>query len=96
MLFGDLHANSREFAICCEDAGADAIVFHLNHDSAGGNRFGGLELEEDSIKDSLSVLKIPSGLTIGDTRTILTEDWESIARLGFAFVNMFAHQLPTF
>lgn len=96
LLLGDIHLNSKDFAACCEEAGADAVIFHINHDGFGGARFGGLELEEDSLKDSLSVLKIPAGLTIGDTKTMLESDWESIVGLGFGFVNMFAHQFPTF
>lgn len=96
LLFVDLHLNSKDFAIACEEAGADFVLFHLNQDVGGGVRFAGLEIEEDSIKDSLSVLKIPSGISIGDTRTLLQDDWELIANLGFNFVNMFAHQLPTF
>ncbi len=59
-------------------------------------RFAGLEIEEESIRDSLSVLKIPAGISIGDTRTLLQEDWETISAIGFSFVNMFAHHLPTF
>ena len=96
MLFVDLHLNSKDFAVACEEAGADFVLFHLNQDVGGGVRFAGLEIEEDSIRDSLSVLKIPSGISIGDTRTLLQDDWEIIAKLGFNFVNMFAHQLPTF
>jgi len=96
LLFGDLHLNSRDFAIACEDAGVDAVIFHLNQDVGGGVRFAGLEIEEDSIKDSLSVLKIPAGISIGDTRALLYDDWEAIAKMGFSFVNMFAHQLPSF
>ena len=96
MLFGDLHLNSRDYAIACEEAGVDSVLFHLNQDVGGGVRFAGLEIEEDSIRDSLSVLKIPAGIAIGDTRSLLYEDWEAIARMGFSFVNMFAHQLPTF
>lgn len=96
MLLGDLHLNSRDYAIACEEAGADSVLFHLNQDSGGGARFAGLEIEEDSIKDALSILKIPAGISIGDTRGLLYEDWEAIARLGFSFVNMFAHQLPSF
>lgn len=95
-LFGDLHVNSRDLAIACEEAGADSIIFHLNQEVGGGFRFAGLEIEEDSIRDSMSVLKVPLGITIGDTRELLENDWEVIADMGFAFVNMFAHQLPIF
>jgi hypothetical protein len=96
LLFGELHSNSKQFASCCEESGADAVIFHLNLDSPGMGRFGGLEIEEDSIRDALSTIRIPAGISIGDTRTLFSDDWESIAKLGFSFVNMFAHQLPTF
>jgi hypothetical protein len=88
--------NSRELAVACEEAGADSIIFHLNQDLGGGVRFAGLEIEEDSIRDSLSVIKIPAGIAIGDTRALQEDDWEAIAKIGFSFVNMFAHQLPIF
>lgn len=96
LLFGDLYSNSKELAIACEESGVDAIVFHLNQDLGGGVRFAGLEIEEDSIRDSLSVLKVPTGIAIGDTRILQNDDWEAIANMGFTFVNMFAHQLPIF
>ncbi len=93
--FGDLHANLSQFGVACEEAGADAIVLHLNENSAQG-RFGGLEIEEQSIKDCLSVIKIPAGISIGDSRPLVRDEWEMCVSLGISFVNMFAHQLPTF
>lgn len=96
LLFGDLHLNSKELAIACEEAGVDSILFHLNQDLVGGIRFAGLEIEEDSIRDALSVLKVPTGIAIGDSRALQVDDWEAIARMGFSFVNMYAHQLPIF
>ncbi|MDG6907882.1 MAG: hypothetical protein JRN20_19095 [Nitrososphaerota archaeon] len=95
-LFGDLHVNDKHYAVCCEEAGADAVLFHLSQDSLHGGRFGGLELEEGSLRDAISVLKIPAGISIGDSRPLLPEEWESVVSLGFAFVNMYAHHLPSF
>lgn len=96
LLIGDLHINSPEFAIASEESGADAVLLHLNQDAHGGARFGGWEIEEQSIKDTFSVLKIPAGISIGDNRLLLTTDWEAVVNVGFSFVNMFAHHLPTF
>jgi len=96
VLIGDLHVNSPQFAVACEEAGADAVLLHLNQDAQGGARFGGWEIEEQSIKDTFSVLKIPAGISIGDNRLMLTSDWEAVVGVGFSFVNMLAHQLPTF
>ncbi|MHB8699886.1 MAG: hypothetical protein ACYC7D_02580 [Nitrososphaerales archaeon] len=96
LLIGDLHVNSAQFAVACEESGADAVLLHLNQDAHGGARFGGWEIEEQSIKDTFSVLKIPAGISIGDNRIMMASDWEAVVNVGFSFVNMFAHQLPTF
>ncbi len=95
LVLGDLHANLSQFASACEAGGADAIVLHLNENSPQG-RFGGLEIEEESIRDCLSVVKIPIGISIGDSRAFVKDEWEMLVGLGISFVNMFAHQLPTF
>ena len=92
----DLHANSAQYAAATEEAGADAVMLHLSQDAPGGARFGGIELEEDSIRDALSVIRIPSGISIGDGRALLSTDWESVLDMGFSFVNMYAHHMPSF
>jgi hypothetical protein len=92
----DLHSNSKEFASAAQEAGADAVILHLNESPAQGARFGGLEIEEDSIKECLSDSKLPIGLTIGDARQLSNEEWEKCVGLGFSFANMFAHHMPTF
>ena len=96
LLIGDVHVNSMKFAIACEEAGADAVVLHLNHDAPGGGRFGGWEIEEQSIRESIGSIKIPAGISIGDNRLLLPSDWEAIVSLQFSFVNMFAHHMPSF
>ncbi len=95
-MIGELHQNSSQFAIACEEGGANAVMLHINHDSNPGNRFGGIELEEDAIKQCLSILKIPAGIMIGDSKILTTDDWEKCVKLGFSFVSMFAHDMPTF
>ena len=96
LVLADLHANSAQYSIAAEEAGTDAVVLHLNQDAPGGARFGGMDLEEDSIKDALSVIKIPAGISIGDGRALLATDWDRILDLGFSFVNMYAHHMPSF
>jgi hypothetical protein len=96
VIVGDLPSNSPELAIACEEAGADGLLLHLNEDTARGSRFGGLEIEQDSMKECLSVLKIPAGISIGDSRPLFPEEWEICVSMGFSFVNMFAHHMPTF
>jgi hypothetical protein len=96
VILGDLGANSAELAVACEEAGASGVVLHLNETPSHGLRFGGLEIELDSLKECLSILRIPAGISIGDSRPLLREEWETCVALGFSFVNMFAHHMPTF
>lgn len=96
LLLCDLHSNSCEFSRAAEESGVDAVMLHLNESPAQGARFGGLEIEEDSIKECLAGANIPFGLTIGDARLLTSDEWERCVALGFSFVNMFAHHMPTF
>jgi hypothetical protein len=95
-LIVDLHSNSKEYSKAAAESGADALILHLNESPTQGARFGGLEIEEDSIKECLDTTNIPIGLSIGDARALTVEDWERCVSLGFAFVNMYAHHMPTF
>ncbi|MHB1909474.1 MAG: hypothetical protein ACYCQJ_11485 [Nitrososphaerales archaeon] len=96
LTLGDLHSNSHEFARAFEDARADGIIVHLNENPSHGSRFGGLEIEEESLKQCISSVKIPVGIAIGDARPLVEEEWEMCVGLGFSFVVMLAHHMPTF
>src|SRR5579872_5672331 len=95
-LLVDLFSNSSELASAAQEQGADAVILHLNESLAQGARFGGLEIEEDSLKECLTNTKIPFIISIGDARQLSIDEWERIVSLGFSFVNMFAHHMPTF
>ena len=58
--------------------------------------FAGLETQEQSIREILSTLSIPVGVSIGEARPLSREGWESVVSLPFKFVNMYAHQMPLF
>jgi hypothetical protein len=96
VILGDLGSNSAELAAVCEESRIDGLLLHLNEDSTRGSRFGGLEIEQDSLKECLNVVKIPVGISIGDSRPLVPEEWELCVNLGFSFVVMFAHHMPTF
>ncbi len=96
VILGDLASNSAEFAVSCEEAEANAVVLHLNENATPGSRFGGLEIEQDSLRECLSVVRIPVGISIGDARPLVPEEWELCVNLGFSFVIMLAHHMPTF
>ncbi len=58
--------------------------------------FAGLDTQEQTIREILSTLSIPVGVSIGEARPLSREAWESVVSLPFRFVNMFAHQMPLF
>lgn len=90
-------ANSLELALVAQEAGADAIETHLNHEtSQGGGAFGSIDLEEQPLKDITSSLTIPVGVSIGGSKPLQEEEWERILSLNFDFVNMLAHHMPAF
>ena len=96
LTLGDLHSNSREFALAFEESQADGILLHLNENPSHGTRFGGMEIEEESLKQCVSSVKIPVGIAVGDARPLVQEEWEMCVDLGFSFVVMLAHHMPTF
>jgi len=58
--------------------------------------FGSFDLMEESIDSILSATSVPVGISIGDSRPLIEENWERIVSKPFKFVNMFAHHMPPF
>ncbi len=83
VILADLPSNSKEFSIACEQAGADSIILHLNDDSSHCSRFGGRDIEEQSLKDCISSASAPLGIWIGDSRPIDILEWELVSILDF-------------
>jgi hypothetical protein len=96
VILADLSSNSKEFAIACEQGGANSVILHLNDDASNGSRFGGLDIEGQSLKDCMASVTIPLGIWIGDSRLLDVIEWEFCVNLGFSFVVMQAHHMPTF
>lgn len=89
--------NTVDLALAAQEAGADAVETHLNHESSmGRGAFSSIDLEEQALKDIVSVLNIPVGVSIGGSKPLQEEEWERLLALNIDFVNMLAHHMPAF
>jgi hypothetical protein len=96
-LVATLPQNSSEYASAAAEAGADAIMVGIDKtDTSLPGLFGSFDLMEDSIDSILSMTSVPVGISIGDSRPLIEENWERIVAKPFRFVNMFAHHMPPF
>ncbi len=96
-LISSLHTNSLELAVASEESGADAVELHLNiEDAASAIRFGGIDLEENSVREVIGSVKVPVGVWIGDMPMVSKEEWEKIVGSGVDYVKMLAHHMPSY
>ncbi|MDA4118564.1 MAG: hypothetical protein OK455_09500 [Thaumarchaeota archaeon] len=96
-VIGVLPQNSTEYAAAASEAGADAIMVGIDKSDASlPGLFGSFDLMEESIDAILSTTSVPVGISIGDSRPLIIENWERIVSKPFSFVNMFAHHMPPF
>jgi hypothetical protein len=96
-LIATLPQNNVEYASAAALAGADAIMVGIDKtDTSLPGLFGSFDLMEDSIDSILSTTSIPVGISIGDSRPLIEENWERIVSKPFSFVNMYAHHMPPF
>ncbi|MGQ9780701.1 MAG: hypothetical protein ACUVQ8_00385 [Nitrososphaeria archaeon] len=97
ILISSLHTNSLELAVASEESGADAIELHLNiEDAASAVRFGGIDLEENAVREVIGSVKAPVGVWIGDMPIVSKEEWEKIVGTGVDYVKMLAHHMPSY
>jgi hypothetical protein len=96
-LVATLPQNNCEYAAAATEAGAGAIMVGIDKtDTSLPGLFGSFDLMEDSIDSILSTTSVPVGISIGDSRPLIEENWERIVSKPFSFVNMFAHHMPPF
>jgi len=96
-LIAILPQNSSEYASTAAQAGAEAIMVGIDKtDTSLPGLFGSFDLLEDSIDSILSTTSVPVGISIGDSRPLIEENWERIVSKPFSFVNMYAHHMPPF
>jgi len=96
-LIATLPQNNSEYAAAAAQAGANAIMVGIDKtDTSLPGLFGSFDLMEEAIDSILSTTSVPVGISIGDSRPLIEENWERIVSKPFSFVNMFAHHMPPF
>ena len=96
-VIASLPKNSTSLALQAVEGGASAVLLNIDGDEGSSpSHFGSYDLHDAYINDVISTVSVPCGLFIGGGR-LLTEDyWERIMSSSFSFVEMYAHQMPTF
>ena len=96
-VIASLPKNSTSLAVQAVEGGADAVMLNIDGDeSSPPNHFGGYDLHDAYINDVISTVSVPCGLFVGGARLITEDYWERIMSSTFSFVEMYAHQMPTF
>jgi hypothetical protein len=96
-LIASLPKNSTSLAVQAVDGGADAVMLNIDGDEGSSpSHFGSYDLHDAYINDVISTVSVPCGLFIGGGRLLTDDYWERIMSSAFSFVEMYAHQMPTF
>jgi hypothetical protein len=96
-VIASLPKNSTSLALAAVDGGADAVMLNIEGDEgASPSHSGSYDLHDAYINDVISTVTVPCGLFIGGGRLLTQEYWERIMSSAFSFVEMYAHQMPTF
>ena len=96
-VIASLPKNSTSLAVQAVEGGADAVMLNIDGDeSSSPSHFGSYDLHDAYINDVISTVSVPCGLFIGGARLLTEEYWERIMSSDFSFVEMYAHQMPTF
>ncbi len=96
-VIASLPKNSTSLAVQAVEGGADAVMLNVDGDeSSSPSHFGSYDLHDAYINDVISTVSIPCGLFIGGARLVTEDYWERIMSSAFSFVEMYAHQMPTF
>ena len=96
-LIASLPKNSTSLAVHAVEGGADALILNIDGDEgASPNHYGSYDLHDAYINDVISTVSVPCGIFIGGAKLLTEEYWERIMSSAFSFVDMYAHQMPTF
>ncbi|MDG6919637.1 MAG: hypothetical protein JRN62_09440 [Nitrososphaerota archaeon] len=96
-IIASLPKNSTSMAVRAVDGGADAVMLNIEgEDSSHPSHYGSYDLHDIYINDVISTVSVPCGIFVGGARLLTEEYWERIMSSAFSFVEMYAHQMPTF
>lgn len=96
-VFASLPKNSTSFALKAQEGGADAVILNIDGDeSSSPDHYGSYDLHDAYINDVISTVSVPCGIFIGGGHIVTEEYWEKVMSSAFGFIEMYAHQMPTF
>lgn len=96
-VIASLPKNSTTLAVQAVEGGADAVMLNIDGDEGSSpSHFGSYDLHDTYLNDVISTVSVPCGLFIGGGKMVTEEYWERIMSSSFSFLEMFAHQMPTF
>ncbi|HEV2226561.1 MAG TPA: hypothetical protein VGR56_07140 [Nitrososphaerales archaeon] len=96
-VIASLPQNSTSLAVQAVEGGADAVMLNIDGDEGSSpSHFGSYDLHDAYLNDVISTVSVPCGIFIGGGKMVTEEYWERIMSSSFSFVEMYAHQMPTF
>lgn len=96
-VIASLPKNSTSLAVQAVEGGADAVMLNIDGDEGSSpSHFGSYDLHDAYLNDVISTVSVPCGIFIGGGKMLTEEYWERIMSSSFSFIEMYAHQMPTF
>jgi hypothetical protein len=96
-VIASLPKNSTSLAVQAVEGGADAVMLNIDGDEGSSpDHFGSYDLHDAYINDVISTVSVPCGVFIGGGKMMDQDYWERVMSSAFSFVEMYAHQMPTF
>ena len=96
-VIASLPKNSTSLAVLAVEGGADAVMLNIDGDEGSSpSHFGSYDLHDAYLNDVISTVSVPCGIFIGGGKMVTEDYWERIMSSSFSFVEMYAHQMPTF
>src|SRR5712692_4629433 len=93
-VIASLPKNSTSLAV---QAVEDAVMLNIDGDEgASPEHFGSYVLHDAYLNDVISTVSVPCGIFIGGGKMVTEDYWEKVMSSSFSFVEMYAHQMPTF
>jgi hypothetical protein len=73
------------------------VMLNIDGDEgASPDHFGSYDLHDAYLNDVISTVSVPCGIFIGGGKMVTEDYWEKVMSSSFSFVEMYAHQMPTF
>ncbi len=96
-VIASLPKNSTSLAVQAVEGGADAVMLNIDGDEGSSpSHFGSYDLHDAYLNDVISTVSVPCGIFIGGGKMVTEDYWERIMSSSFSFIEMYAHQMPTF